>query len=210
MRLASLLILPIVFLASKASAHPVSFRGGIGLMPEYTNSRQEIEMNYSLSRKEALGLLAVRADTEDGDATFVIPKFNYLAYRDNEKNSQANVYISLGAGGAEFKDDTDLVGLASVQADYETRRIYTLAHIETIQSSGGSDLNHFRYRAGFAPYVEGYEGIHTWLIGQVDYSPEMSDDWTVTPLVRVFYSNLLLEAGVSLKGDPFFALITHF
>jgi hypothetical protein len=179
-------------------------------MPEYTKTRQEIEVNYSFSRKEAVGLLATTADTEEGSMTMMIPKFNYLAFRNNEKNSQANVYLSLGAGSADFKDDTNIVGLASVQADYETRRIYTLAHVETIQSSGGSDLNHFRYRAGVAPYLEGYEGIHTWLIAQVDYSPEMEDDWTVTPLVRVFHDNILLEAGVSLKGDPFFALITHF
>ncbi len=193
-----------------ASAHPVSFKGAYGIMPEYMNGRYELEANYSFDRNKAVGISGIWAETEAGNISMIIPKFNYLAFRDNNRDSQANIYLSLGMGGANSGSDTDLVGLASIQGDYETRRIYTLAHLETIQSSGESELNHFRYRLGFAPYIAGYEGIHSWLIGQIDYSPQMEDEWTVTPVVRVFYDNYLFEAGVSLKGDPFLAFISHF
>ena len=200
----------VLIIGSSSWAHPVSFKGGYGVMPEYTPSRTDLEVNYSFSRNKAVGISGVWAETEDGDMTMFIPQFNYLAFRENNRDSQANIYLSLGLGGAEFKDNTDFVGMASIQADYETRRIYTLAHAQTIQSSGESELNHFRYRLGFAPYIAGYEGVHSWLIGQVDYSPEMEDEWSVTPMVRIFYDNYLFEAGVSLKGQPVLAFISHF
>jgi hypothetical protein len=196
--------------ATEVLAHPVSFKGGAGVMPEYGMNRFDMEANYTFERDKSVGLAAIWADTEDGKSNFIIPKFNYLALRENKKDSQANIYLSLGLGGGEQDAGVETAGLLSLQADYETRRIYTLFHAETIQASGGSDLNHFRYRLGMAPYVEGYEGVHTWLIGQVDYTPEMEDEWHLSPVLRVFYKNYLFEGGVSHRGDPFFAFISHF
>lgn len=210
MRNFSYILLFILGIIGEARAHPVSFKGAAGIMPEYGMNRFDLEANYTFERDKSVGVAAIWADTEDGKGTFVIPKFNYLAFRKNEKDSQTNIYLSTGIGGCELDDGVETAGLLSLQADYETRRIYTLFHAETIQSSGGSDLNHFRYRLGMAPYVEDYEGVHTWLIGQIDYTPEMEDEWHVGPVVRVFYKNYLFEGGVSHRGDPFFAFISHF
>lgn len=193
-----------------ALAHPVSFKDGYGVMPEYTPDRQEIELNYSVTSNYAIGVYLVDASYKGSDATYIIPRFNYKLYRKNELESQTNLYVSGGAGTVDYKGEDDLAGFAMFRADYETRRIYTLLSGQTLQSSGESDINALRYRAGFAPYLAGFNDLNTWLIAQVEYLPESEDEWVVTPLVRLFYSNYLVEIGSSTKGDLFFAGIFHF
>jgi hypothetical protein len=46
---------------------------------------------------------------------------------------------------------------------------------------------------------------------QVDMMPEMDDSVRVTPMVRLFYTNFVLELGASLdEGTPFVAGAAHF
>ncbi len=192
-----------------AIAHPVSFKDGYGVMPGYSKERQELELNYSLTSSSAIALNTIKLDYEDQDLVFVLPQFNYKIFRQNEEDSQTNLYGSLGIGAGRYRDETEVAGLAAFQADYETRRIYTLLSAEHLQTEGIS-LNRVRYRLGVAPYLADFEGIHTWLIAQVEFTPELEEELTVTPMLRFFYKNYLLEFGVSLKGDPVAAGIFHF
>jgi len=211
MRLTPLLLgLAALTYVSEAFSHPVSFKDGLGVMPEYSPKRSDLEVNYSLTAEDAIGVSTVYAETEDGTATFVIPRFNHRLYRRNELDSQTNLYVSGGVGGSMRGDAAGLAGLVSIQGDFETRRVYTLLNLETLPSSGSVDLNKIRYRAGFAPYLAGFEDLNTWLILQADYTPEMEDEWTLTPLVRFFYRNYLLEMSASTRGEPFVAGILHF
>jgi hypothetical protein len=46
---------------------------------------------------------------------------------------------------------------------------------------------------------------------QVDIMPEMDESVRVTPMVRLFYNNMVLEVGASLgEGTPFVAGAAHF
>lgn len=199
----------LLLLVGTAHAHPVSFKGGYGVMPAYTPDRQELELNYSLTQSSAIALTAINIDYEHHTLQFALPQFNYKLFRRNEVDSQTNLYASVGLGGSRYQGDTDLAGLAAFQADYETRRIYTLLAGEHLQTEG-IGLNRVRYRFGVAPYLTDFESVHTWLIAQVEYTPELGEEVTITPILRLFYQNYLLEVGVSLKGELFAAGIFHF
>lgn len=195
---------------AESLAHPVSFKGGTGIMPEYSPHRSDLEINYSITATDAIGVSTVYAETKDGAATFVIPRFNHRVYRKNEPDSQTNIYLSGGIGGSMRGDASGVAGLVALQGDFETRRVYTLLNLETLPSSGTIDLSRIRYRAGFAPYLAGFDDLNTWLILQAEYTPEMADEWSLAPLARLFYRNYLLEIGASIRGDPFVAGIFHF
>lgn len=196
-------------------AHPVTFKGGYALTTELTEKRQAVELGYTFTQKDSLALsligLDARVDGEDETLRFILPRFNTRLYRKNSLESQTNLYLSLGLGAVEQENRFDLATVLSAQADYETRRVYTLLSGETLQSEGNRDFYKARYRFGVAPYVANYEQVHTWLIGQVEYSTaEDKERWSVTPLVRLFYKTYLLEFGVSTRGKFFITGMLHF
>ncbi len=180
-------------------------------MPTYTPEWSDLQLNYTLERDYSLGVSTYYREGSDHSATFVVSQFNYLLKRWNELDSQANLYLSLGLGGRiGAEDDASPAGYAAFEADYETRRIYTLFGAETLQSEEDVDFNRLRYRFGVAPYKAPIEHLQTWIIGQVDYMPEMDDELTVTPLLRFFYNNYALEIGSSVEGDVFVAAMIHY
>ncbi len=199
----------ILFIPTDLFAHPVSFKDGYGIMPSYMNNRRETELNYSYSHSSAVGINYMYMKYKDQDIQFVLPQFNHKFYRNNELGSQTNIYGSFGAGYSDYANRDNLAGMLAFQADHETRRVYTLLSGEHLQTDG-ANTERIRYRAGFAPYLANYEDLNTWIIAQVDYTPQMENEFTVTPMIRLFYQNYLIEAGVSLRGDPFFAGIFHF
>lgn len=207
-----LLIISILFgVPSKAEANPVSFKDGWGVMPSYSSDWNDLQINYSLTNREAIGVSNYYRENEESTVNFTVTQYNYLIKRWNELDSQANVYALIGGGGRhDSRDGNSLAGYFALEGDYETRTLYTQLALESLQSPGISDSTRARYRAGFSPYKAPIDELNTWLIGQVDYMPEMEDEVTVTPLVRFFYNSFALEVGVSLKGSLFLAGMAHF
>lgn len=192
-------------------ANPVSFKDGCGIMPAYTPDWSDLEINYSLTNRYSLGVADMYRKGKNSTANFTVGEFNYLVQRWNELESQANIYASVGAGVRHDSiDDEAVAGYARLEGDYETRRIYTLLVGETLQSPGSVGFDRIRYRAGVAPYLAPFSSLHTWIITQVDYMPEMEDKVTVTPLLRFFYNNYAIEVGVSLDRKPYFGAMAHF
>ena len=197
--------------AEFATATPVSFKDSWGVLPMYNEDWADLPVNYSLTSRYALGLSDYYREGRDSTANFGIGQANYLVKRWNEMDSQANVYVSLGLGGRHDSVHGDgLAGYGSFEANYETRRVYTVLAAETLQSNQGVYFNRIRYRAGISPYLAPFDALQTWLVVEFDYMPEMKDETRVTPLVRFFYNNYALEAGVSLDGKPFLAAMAHF
>lgn len=205
----TLILIALFHIPLPCHAHPVSFKDGFGIMPGYTPERQELELNYSYSHSSAAALNLIKLEYQDFDLRFVLPQFNHKFYRRNELDSQTNLYGWLGVGGARYRGDTDIAGIAGIQGDYETRRIYTLLSAEQLQTEG-IGLTRLRYRFGVAPYLASFSGFHTWLIGQIEYTPDLDEEFTITPMLRFFYQNYLIEVGSSVKGDIFAAGIFHF
>ncbi len=192
-------------------ANPVSFKGGYGVMPAYNDDWSDLQVNYSVTNRYSLGISSFYREGKDSTASFGLGQFNYLLRRWNELDSQANVNLSLGLGGRhDSHDDGALAGYGALEADYETRRVYTQLSAETLQSEGSVQFNRFRGRIGFTPYVAPFDALQTWVVLQVDEMPEMHESSRVTPLLRFFYNNFVLEVGASIEGTPFVAGAAHF
>lgn len=210
-RLVSIAALILTVSVSQAVANPVSFKDGYGIMSSYSPDRFDTELNYSFSSRAAFGVSSINLlNYKDETPRFQFAQFNFLVKRWNELESQANFYVSLGAGARELDGDASAAGLIALEGDYETRRVYTSLLSETLQSAGGLDFNRIRSRAGVAPYLAPFESLQTWIIGQVEYTPDVEDTWTVTPLLRFFYNNIALEAGASVDGEVFIGTMLHF
>jgi len=204
-------ILAFLMLPGLAGANPVSFKGGYGVMPAYNRDWHDIQLNYSLSNRDALGISSFYREGKESTATYGIGQYNYLLKRWNELDSQANVNLSIGIGGRHDSQQNEaLAGYGALEADYETRRVYTQLAAETLQSQSGVHFSRYRARAGLAPYRAAFDALQSWVVVQVDYMPEMDDSLRVTPMGRFFYNNVALEAGVSLQGIPFVGGAAHF
>jgi len=198
-------------IAPIAHANPISFKDGYGIMSSYSEDRFDTELNYSLTNRHAVGISTINLfNNEEGSAHFQFAQFNYLIKRWNELESQANIYISSGLGARHLESDDAVAGLLALEGDYETRRIYTSLLAETLQSESDDDFNRLRYRAGIAPYLAPFKSLQTWLITQIEYTPELEDRLTVTAFLRFFYNNLALEAGASVDGKVFVGTMIHF
>jgi len=198
-------------LPALAFANPVSFKDGWGIMPTYMPDWHDLQVNYSVTNRYSVGLSESYREGKGHTTTFGLLQGNYLIKRWNEMESQANVYASLGVGGRHDSREHDaLAGYGGLEADYETRRIYTLLAGETLQSPNGVSFSRLRFRAGLAPYKAPIDELHTWVIVQSELMTGMDERWTVTPLLRFFLNNYAVEVGLSLEGEPFLAAMAHF
>ncbi len=198
-----------ILVVNPASAHPVSFEGGTMFMSSYSKDWIESDLNYTFSPTSSFGVSQYRITEEDDSRDYLIPKFS-KRFRKNSLDYQANLYLSAGLGARIDPNDTSLSELLGIQADYETRRIYTLGLAESIFDGDGEPRTHYQYRFGVAPYKGDFQDLSTWLIAQVDYRPYKTEELSVMPVVRFFYSNLLFEVGADFNGDLSTTLMVSF
>lgn len=185
-----------------AEARPVSYPGGVTFMQMNTGDFSSYHAHYSPTFRDSIGLYSERNWGEDWHFTGV--QYNRLVKRWNEKASQANVYLKgaigqadpFGPGGAE------LAGFIGVSADWETRRWFT-SYEARAYDLGFNQTARQSARVGVAPYIGDYGDLHTWLMLEVENSPESETPTTVTPLVRFFYDVQLLEVGYTPATEEF-------
>ncbi len=178
------------------------------MMTMIDESSTEFEINHTLTPKYALGLMSEY--TRDGNWwKQSVHQYNLLK-RWNMPDSQGNLYLMSGAGVAYDRDHSTAAVEAGIQADWEDRRFYT-SYSNRLMNAGGIDRGfEQKARVGIAPYIGEYGDLHTWLMLQVEHTPEESDEFTVTPLVRLFKGTNLAEVGVSDKGTVFFHFMIYF
>src|SRR5687768_1669158 len=80
--------------AGVAQARPVTFPGGAMSMTEVNGDAVLTQVDYTLNRRVAAGVFAYRDD--DRTATGIVG--NYLLFRRNTEQSQANAYLMAGTG----------------------------------------------------------------------------------------------------------------
>ena len=56
-------------------------------------------------------------------------------------------------------------------------------------------------RVGWAPYEGDTGDLHTWLMVEVDRREHLEEATTVTPLIRFFKGQALLEVGYNLSDS---------
>ena len=197
-----------LMLTLSAMAKPIAFARGSTLMAEYgAGSMLETQAFYAPKYFYSAGISALRFDNSANWRTQTQVRVNYLAKRWNAPKSQANVFVYAGLGSAH--DSTRQSGFASsvgVQADYETRWLYTSARSDFNQALGeGIRVDTLQF--GVAPYAHDYKSVATFFLLQArDYHGQLAGVTASAPiyrgvewaaLLRVFKGNTWLEAGIT-------------
>ena len=201
---ALLLLAPIT-----AQAKPVSYVGGTMVMQENDETGQTLTLDYTFDPHYSAGLY-VKHEIEGDEYTTVGPQLNSLIYRWNLPGAQGNIFNTTGAGVSQYHGRDELTAWAGFLGDFETRRYFTSYELRAMHVDKVEDYYWQRARVGIAPYITGYDGLHTWLMVQVDDHPAKNDTWVVTPLVRFFYHTTLVEAGYSSNNHLMFNWILQF
>lgn len=192
----ALIVLAVLSLMTfSAQAKPIPYTGGWMLMQENNTRENLFHAVYGLSPDFSTGLSSEWF--KDKGYWLHSAQLNYLAYRDNTPHAQTNLFLMSGAGAALKNDVAHPAGWIGLLADWETRRLFfsydnnfTYAH--TIEASFAQ-----RVKAGVAPYVGNYKDLHTWLMLQFEHYPDTNHEFVVTPLIRLFKDNYLVEIGYS-------------
>ena len=206
-----------VLAATGAQARPVSYPEAWTVQTSNEAERNAALAHYTIDPRWAVGLRV--EDRTYEDHVFVGVQSNRLLRRWNAPDSQANLYLKLGAGaarGAFLGEETETRpgGFVRVAADWEDRRAFVSGALGTTAVSG-MWMREASARVGLAPYVAEFGALHAWLMVQADYRPDApqargAETLTVTPLVRLFKGPVLVEAGWSTNDEPLLGLTYRF
>lgn len=199
MGIKQLTILLILTAATMAQARPVSYPNGWMAMQTSDAFEHSVSLSYSPTARDAVGVVTDYMPQED--AWFHAATYNRLLWRRNTQDSQANLYALTAAGVVHSEGDDHAAGSLGFAADWETRRYFTSFENRLLVSDGINQAYMQKARVGIAPIVVPYDGLHNWLMLQVDHRPGMRHEWTATPLVRLFQQEWLGEFGISNHGD---------
>jgi hypothetical protein len=182
-----------------AIARPVSYPGGWTVIQEWNPDMGSLLVHYTPNRHWSAGLLGLRM--RERGWTLAGPQATWLVNRWNMPASQANLYLSGGLGAARADAGRARPGgLARIQGDWENRRFMVMGMAQVTHGSGIETANMQMFRAGFAPYLASYGGVHLWLFGQVRRDSSAEDRIQPAFVARVFYKTVLVEAGVAAGG----------
>lgn len=195
----NVIFLLMVFLPITAQARPVSYAGGWMLMGEHDMNSSAVDLTYSPTARYAIGFR--HEYFREDDVQMDTGQLSWLVKRWNNPGSQANIYLQSGAGVAYGSGEFEPAAFAGISADWENRRYFTMYSNRALWAGDAMD-DEFKHKArvGIAPYIGDAGDIHTWVMIQADYEPGERDDFSVTPLVRVFKGSTLMEAGYNLDG----------
>lgn len=202
----------LLFLCFKAFAHPVIYQGGYVInssnMPDYSNNY----VLYSFDTKWAIGLEHWRFSKDELNTEAGFLKLNHLLLRKNGEDYQANIYLHGGLGGVDQEwgpRGTHGIYQAGIEADWETRKLYTsLKHYE-FHSPSKLDMSMTQARLGISPILADFKNLQTWFMVQGMVIDEVNERLMITPMVRFFYHNVLWEMGSSTRGEWMLNLMVH-
>ena len=194
-------------------ARPVSYPDAWTSMTMNNAESHWLHLHYSPTARYSLGYKLEY--WRDGDYTINALQMNNLLKRWNMPDAQANLYLKSGVGAAysdkgDFDGEIDPAVFTGIAADWENRRFFTSYENRYTEAGDIDDFYMQSARVGVAPYIGDYGDLHTWLMLQVDHIPENNDQFTVTPLVRLFKDVHLIEAGVSNHGDVMFNWVIRY
>lgn len=199
-------------LTGLAAAHPVIYQGGWALsssnMSDYSNNY----VMYSPSSKYSVGVDHWRFSRDEANTETALLKINHLLWRDNGEYHQANIYLHGGAGIVDQewgKIGAHGMYMLGVEADWETRRLYTAIKHYEFHAPGKLDMFTTQARLGFSPYEADFKSLQTWFMVQAMIIDEVQEKVMITPMVRFFYNNVLWEMGSSTRGDWMLNLMVH-
>lgn len=200
----------LAFSPGAAFAKPLTYPGGWQTIAEGSGDMYALLNSYTITPTIGFGVQN-EYDREGNYQMHSLAVINRL-WRGNYPDAQANLFLQSGIGyaRADGGDRESAAAYTGLLADWENRRFYTEYSNRYIQAGDVNKEFTERGRVGVAPYIGEAGDLHTWLIMQVDHHPERDDNFTVTPLVRLFKGSTMVEAGVSDEGEPLFHLMHAF
>lgn len=208
-----LTLMGVVMFTPPVSARSVSYPGGWTLITENDGDKNTALIHYSPTAKTSIGYKF--ENWRDKEIVINAVQMNNLLKRWNKKDSQANAYLKSGVGVAysdagEQKREIDPAVFTGLALDWEDRRFFTSYENRYTEAGDIDDFYIQSARVGVAPYIGDYGDLHTWLMLQVEHTPEAKDNFTVTPLVRLFKDVHLLEAGMNNRGEVLFNYVFRY
>ena len=201
-----------LLLTLAASSRPISYPGGWTLTQFNNWETSLLNVHYSPASTDSIGLFI--ENFNDEDRLNIDFSWHHLLGRRDTQKSQANLYLLTHAGVSLLDETEAFNGTIAIAGDWETRRYFT-SYRTAFRYVDGVDNGSFHQvaRLGVAPYLGEYGSIHTWLMLQVEHHPEQpssEDRLILTPLVRIFKGDYLVELGVNSNGDALANLIIRF
>ncbi len=203
-----LIFLAVFLLSPLAEARPVSYPGGITGMLMNGPDMNAVHLHYSPTAKYSLGYKFEH--WREGDYDMHMVQMNNLLKRWNRRDSQANFYLKSGIGVSDNTDHDGLSGFSGIALDWEDRRFFTSYENRFTKVSDVDDFYMQSARFGVAPYIGDYGDLHTWLMVQIDHTPEGDEPLTVMPMVRLFKDVHLVEAGINNQGSVMFNWVIRY
>ncbi|MGZ9097226.1 MAG: hypothetical protein ACXW30_02890 [Micavibrio sp.] len=196
MRILSILMFSL-FLTAPALARDVSYAGGWTLMLHNNAEMNAAHLHYSPTARYSVGWM--HEYMRGPDANMDAAQINWLVKRWNMPAAQANIYLKSGAGVTYDGDDIEPTAYTGIAADWENRRLFTSYENRFLYAGEIEKFAEHKARVGVAPYIADFGGIHTWLMLEAGYNAKRDNEFTTTPLVRVFTGPVLVEGGYNIQ-----------
>ena len=197
-------IFTILVFSQKTVAHPVIWKGGTVLSFRNTELMNDYRVHYSVTQYRSHGIHYIKIGQKD----YAMIQNNFLLKRWNQLESQGNFYLSVGLG-ANLKISEETIGHSGLQADWETRLLYTQVSFDHYKKK--DSLSILRGRIGLSPYLADFEDIHTWIILQLTHQIQKNRyNKTIMPVVRLFKGNILVELASNFTNDYLLTIMIHY
>ncbi len=212
-KLISLIFLFFIFYQFDTNSRPISYPGGWTFMQNNDYKRHSVHIHYTPSIKYSFGYRGEYWKMKEWQ--FHGAQLNYLLNRSNKPKSQSNLYIKSGIGAfySSYKDHQNKGEpgcFSGLSFDWEDRRYFT-SYENRVNLSKTIDRSFIqKARIGIAPYIGDYGDLHSWLMLQVEHTPQAYNKVIYTPMIRMFKGDFLAEAGISNHGQYLLNLILRF
>ena len=166
------------------------------VMQENDETGHTLTIDYTFDPHFALGVYS-KYEINQREFWMAGPQLNTLIKRWNLPDGQGNIFNMTGAGMARQGNKNEPAAWTTLLLDYETRRLFAsyearFMHARDIETSVWQ-----RAYLGVAPYLANYNELNTFALIRLDHHPAKHDHFVVTPVLRLFYKTIWLEAGYS-------------
>ena len=198
-------VLLVLFLPALVFARPVSYADSWTLTQKNDSFGHILSLHYSPTAQYSLGLYA--QSTPNINKAWYMATCNVLLKRWNLPSAQANIFFLSGVGVSRNRARMGGAAGCGLSIDYETRRILVAYENRAVYAQRvEKSLRHIG-RVGFSPYVAAFGAMQPWILLQYEYKGSKT---VLTPLLRLYRNNVLVELGLSTKGTLLFNWIVTF
>jgi hypothetical protein len=195
----------VLLLPAALFARPVSYADSWTLTQKNDSFGHILSLHYSPTVRYSLGLYT--QSRPDINKAWYIATCNALIKRWNLPSAQANIFFLSGVGISRNKGKMGGAAQCGLNLDYETRRILVAYENRAVYAERVDKSIHHIGRLGFSPYVAAFDALQPWILLQYEYKDSKT---LLTPLLRLYRNNVLVEFGLSTKGTILFNWIVTF